>query len=300
MFNPEPPEVIDPCIDCITCNPERPMFKDEDGDIYHVGNLPQDEWHLADPWQTKTDKGVNVLLYVASRATVDRLTESDKVFPDPYEVPELAPDDPMGLAMLFRSCAKFNVGACPYVCVAEVDGEIAGRLFLDRNSNNAIRRGLGAAIIDNLTVHPDFEGQGVADKLLEFAENLARSNGIRWLETGAKKVDGKKNRAHARRGTDSLRSFIRRGFHEMPLYLARPLYICYTTRGSELPGLVTPRYGRTVVFYQSKAFYISYTARVSGLPEVVVVYKDLNSDIRMDAKAQKQYYQELVAGIPSP
>jgi GNAT superfamily N-acetyltransferase len=267
---------MDPCVDCITCNPERPLFQDKDGNIFHVGNLPQDEWQLADPWQTKTHKGVDVLLYVASRATVDKLRYSPNVFPNPYEFPELAPANPMGLSILFMSFTKFNVGACPYVCVAEVNGEIAGRLFLDRNSNNAIRRNLGAAIIDQFIVYPNFEGQGIGDKLLEFAESLARNNGIRWLEIGAMKAEDNSDGAWARRGTDALRFYIRRGYHEMPLYLTKTLYICYTTRGTELPGLVTPRYGRALV-----------------------VYKDLNSDIQMDAEAQKQLYQQLVAGIPS-
>lgn len=262
------------------------MFKDKDGNICHVGNLPLDEWHLDGPWQTKTHKDVDVVLYVATEADVERLIDSP-AFPEPYTFPELVKFHPFTLRILLNAFTSFRFGACPYLCLAEVNREIAGRLFLDRNSNNAIRRGLGAAIVDDINVHPDFEGQGVADKLLEFAENLARSNGIRWLEIGAAKVESTEDRAHARRGTDSLRSYIRRGFHEMPLYPARPLEICYPA-GGQLPGLVTPRYGRYGSSYGS------------GYGSAVVVYKDLNSDIQMDAEVQKQLYQRLVAGIPSP
>ncbi len=198
-----------------------------------------------------------------------RLTANPRVFPK-----SRGEKSPGFWPQQLREYTDFRGLSFPYICIALIDDKVVGRLYLDPNSNNAINRDLNAAIIDNVVVDPDHEEKGVADKLIEFAENIARQNGVRWLEIGVVKDTSTTEAAHKRKGTDSARSFIRRGFYKHPFYLKKALQIHYQAR--DLPN--------TFILTRYK----------NGL----VMYKDLETTSVLSEQMQGKIFGKLVGGMP--
>lgn len=250
------------CEQCQVCN------KTIDGRTYlvHFGNLPVPEWTVPAPSNVTTHIGTDVSIAVATQQDLPSVIAATSVFPviDPLLI------EPH--RQFLQVCTSFNGMAFPYICVARVNGQVAGKLFLDRNSNNAIRRNLHAAIVDSVMVAPEFEAKGIADKLLEFAELFALNNGVRWMEIGAIK---ERSENHVRGGTDSLRSYVRRGYYKQPLVLEETLDVHYQYDEAQ-PTLLSPRYGKAIV-----------------------VYKDLNTTTAFPEDDRRAVFQKLVASIPN-
>ena len=58
--------------------------------------------------------------------------------------------------------------------LAEEKGEVAGVLVLIRQDSGML--------LDNVAVHPDFQGEGLGRRLIEFAETESRNQGYAHLE----------------------------------------------------------------------------------------------------------------------
>lgn len=265
------PVLMEPCVACKTCGPGREIeAKDHQDNLLHLGNLSRDEWSLPAAKFVSTHKGVAITVRVALAADVNRLVASPRVFPPSSQANDVL------LTPLLNAYTSFNGQSYPYVCVAELDNAIVGRLYLDRNSNNSIRRELGAAVVDNLVVDPTHEGKGIADQLLEFAESVSRNNGCHWLEIGVRNSN-ETNEGHSRIGSDSFRSYLRLGYHEKPTYLSRPVPIHYIVHG--VPNVASAechRYGNTLV-----------------------VYKNLDHEFAHGKSKQKQLFRDWTAEIPN-
>lgn len=59
------------------------------------------------------------------------------------------------------------------VCIAEDEGQIAGRLVLIPSENHLL--------LENIAVHPDFQGRGIGRQLLALAEDRAVDLGLRSI-----------------------------------------------------------------------------------------------------------------------
>ena len=236
--------ILDPCDGCKIC---PPIGISE----YHDGNcFRADPWETRQVRQTDTHGGLRIRLSVATTADIGALLAAPEVFPE--ETPFL--ED------LLKKLAGPHTMSYPYVCLAKFEGRIIGKLFLDPNPNNAVRRNLNAAVIDS--VSSSLENRGVADKLIEFAEDVAVRNNVRWVEIGVIKDNAR-----------PLHSYIRRGFREYALYLRKEFEIHYNIEREHT--LLCPRYGESAV----------------------VVYKDLQtkvSDFDVD-----EFYESLVSGLPA-
>ncbi len=226
-------------------------------------------WDIGDPWKTKTYKNVDLEIKVATLEDVEQLIQSPNVFPKASE------GRPGFWPQQLNEYTDFRGLNYPYICIARANGNIVGRLYLDPNSNNSIKRNLHAAIIDSVVVDPEFENNGIADKLIEFAETLAKNNGVRWLEIGAVRDTAHTHSAHSRKGVDAVRSFLRKGFYKQPLYLKKGLAVHYQAR--DFPAtFVLSRY-------------------VNGL----VLYKDLEKTLALTKEQQDQLFEKLISGMPS-
>jgi len=282
---------MEPCVSCRTCRRGGPQNKLTLRPI-HLGNFRLNEqgepielaesqemffakkikWNVDDIWKTTTYKGVQITCRVATAADVDELTKTPNVFPLP---------DSNGESFWPQQLVEytdFRGLSFPYICIAVLDGKIVGRLYLDPNSNNAIRRNLDAAVIDSIVVDAQHEGRGIADKLIEFAESIAQKNGVSWLEIGVVRDTSDTDPSHRRKGTDSARSYIRRGFYKYPLYLKNKFELHYQARGlpKGIATFVSRRYGKALV-----------------------MYKDLEQTTELDDDRRVRLFNKLVAGIPA-
>lgn len=290
-MNFETATLTTPCVGCRVCVPGG--MTDTDGNVLHLGNFPinpdgspmqlpphviplfpkNPAWKINGDMEVVTHRGLKLTLRIALPDDVALLLRSPSVFPESDE-------NGKGVwAEQLREYTDFRDLNYPYICIAISEGKIVGRLYLDPNPNNAILRDLQAAIIDNVVVDPAFEGRGVADKLLEFSENLARQNGIRWLEIGVQRARPGMEINHLRRGTDSARLYVRRGFYHHPRYLTIGLEIHYQARNFPNPGQAGTFIARR---YEN------------GL----VMYKDLEDRLEISAQTQVAILNALIPGIP--
>lgn len=232
-------ELLDPHTKCETC--AAGSFRDPDGSVIHVGSVSMADWSLSAPWQTSTHSGLDVLIRIAKDTDLDELLANRHIFSGEH-------GETNTLKLLLTKFTSQSNQSYPYVCMAYVGCELVGKLYLDRNPENAIRRNLKAAIIDSVSVSLNWEGRGIADKLIEFAEDVAVSNGGRWIEIGATKKWLDSDKSHSRKGLDSLRSYLRRGYYKEAVYLNKQLEIHYMVSGGGT--IIAPRYGNSVVLYK--------------------------------------------------
>ncbi len=81
--------------------------------------------------------------------------------------------------MHFSNTEKYSI------CIAEdVDGEITGFCFYNRFPKYALFQRLGIPEIQDLFVCVQYRQQGIASKLIEYCEKLARKDGAERLGVG--------------------------------------------------------------------------------------------------------------------
>jgi GNAT superfamily N-acetyltransferase len=248
--------ILEPCLDCQIC----PFAKDEStGTNIHLGDLGTQfnwtPWNVAKTRRMETRTGLKIRLSVASQSNLEALLASPAVFLE---------DQGPGLKELLTEFTGDHERSYPYVCIATIDQKIVAKLYLDPNWFNSMRPNLHAAIVDSVQVDKDYRDKGIGDCLLEFAEDVARDNGIQWLEIGVVKNN-----------PAPLSSYLRRGFREHALYMRNEFQIHYQVQG--VPGsatMVCPRYK----------------------DGAVLVYKNLNA--KVETINHKQLYEQLIAGIP--
>lgn len=132
-----------------------------------------------------------------------------------------------------------NFGAdFPVICVALLDDQIIGRLHIDLNPNHRINKSVSdCGIIDNLFIERQYRGKGVADSLIEFAEDIIQSVGYRVAEIGINYAE-----------PESLMQYIRHHFHDDPIYQKDT--ISFTYPHSTASFIQTHRYKDGLVFYK--------------------------------------------------
>ncbi len=208
-------EQRDPCINCNCCHGYQ-VARDEQGEPLHVGSQIIPNWEIDLVRECFTRDGRPLVIKIA-KSNKDReilLKNWNEIFPDTDST----------LGVIDQYTRKANE-AYPYICFASIKGRAVGKLFLERNSNNSMRRELQAAIIDNVQVDINHEGNGICTEMLAFVEELARKNKIAWLEIGARRVEDNEDQGHLRRGLDSLRIYIKRGYTKHPVIPTRSLLI---------------------------------------------------------------------------
>jgi GNAT superfamily N-acetyltransferase len=262
-------KAIDWHVNCELCAPAK-CAKDGEGNIIHLANRDQLEWNLGEAKKARTrDSNVELLLKVATKDDVALLVSSPGVFP------QAKPDSPE-IYHTINAYTKLRGQSYPYICFAVADGQVAGKLYVERQIHNAVKPQLRPAIIDGVVVDPRWEGQGVANALLDFAENLVEINGGRWIEIGAMEDDDNSDVAHKRRGMDSLSLYTRRGYHKHAAYVTKALDIHYQV--DTIPNIATivaQRYG-----------------------VAAIVYKDLKSTFQPSEKKRMEFHRHLVDGLP--
>lgn len=274
--------IVNPCVECPACKRTTTadkalhlgnFYTDNAGNPHpDASNFPQrPEWNINGTWSTNTYLGHKVEIRVATTEDVDTLVSTPEVFPvQPEGTPNLIP----------QIVAEFTDRRAlyyPYICIAIAERKIVSRLFLDPNPENAVRRDLTPAIIDNLVTSSAFAGRGYADKLLEFAEKTARVNKVRWLEIGCTR-EANPIPDNPRNGTDSLRLYLRRGYHNYPTILHNGIQIHYQARNlpDNAATMDATRYGKALI-----------------------VYKDLDNGFVFGDEDRKQIHSELIAELPN-
>lgn len=245
--------------------------KDGAGNSLHLADIPWPEWQLPADEVVETHKGLTITLAVARKEHIPALLAAKDLIPAPEDGEQ--PD----LEALLQRSTDFAGYSHPYVIIVQLDGQIVGRLYLERNHWNAMRHELKAAVIDGVSVSTAVEEKGIAGEMLNYAEKICADNEVNWVEIGAVKAREGKDEHNKRRGTDSLSLYVRRGYIEHAVVVEEPFMIHYRQQMPGGPTAMVPRYDCAVV-----------------------MYKDLQDVIGCPAEERQSVCEQLVALVPEP
>ncbi|MCW5823739.1 MAG: GNAT family N-acetyltransferase [Cyanobacteria bacterium TGS_CYA1] len=235
-------------IESISHRESCPSCKVERG---HVGNKKQKEWDISLSATYKTIDGLDFMVRVATKDDIELLLAADEVFySDEFKKPAL------------NAYTKFEGWSYPYICIAIIKENIVGKLFLDRNAQNAVRQNLSPAIIDNIVVAEKFRRQHISNHLIDFAESIVNKNGGRWIEIGVSSVN-----------FSPLSSYVRKGYSNYPLIHEHEIIIFYEAEGLDFSThFEAPRYDAGSI----------------------IVYKDIGDSDKIKIVDRKNFVQMLI------
>lgn len=127
--------------------------------------------------------------------------------------------------------------------IAFVEGQLAGRVWVDLSPTHPVRFKGEAGVVADLLVVDTVKNNGVATALLNYAERVIQSAGMTYAEIGVGAND-----------SEALARYVRRHYHKAPLYQQAEVWFAFVPPGWLAPVKVqtvrADRYKNAIVVHK--------------------------------------------------